>query len=97
MVCTEKMTKVLDHISWKSNVEKLSAPLEAVSVVCRKDSREIERAVSVLLANYKKEKCAAYETDDINAESRLLEGEMLKNAGRIWVGWSVACSYIVLV
>eukprot|EP00890_Picochlorum_soloecismus_P000406 jgi/Picsp_1/1366/NSC_04845-R1_---NA--- len=78
------MSTVLDHISRKANVEKLSATLEAVDTVSRKDSREIERDVSVLLANYRKEKCATYETDKINSESRFLEGELLKNAGRIW-------------
>ena len=79
------MSEVLDHISWKANVERLSATLEAVELVSRKDSREIERDVSVLLSNYRKEKCAAYETDELNAESKRLEGELLENAGRLWV------------
>ena len=91
------MSKVLDHISWKANVQRLSATLEAVEVVSRKDSREIERDVSVLLSNYKKEKYAAYDTDELNSESKRLEGELLENAGRIWVRWFVACSKIVLV
>lgn len=86
------MSEVLDHISWKANVERLSATLEAVELVSRKDSREIERDVSVLLSNYRKEKCAAYETDELNAESKRLEGELLENAGRLWVRLFVACS-----